>query len=349
MNSKADTRLKLHLCAMAQKLNYSLIIPIYNRPDEMDELLESLTHQQFKDFDVWVIEDGSSTPCEEVCKKYEEQLNIHYIFKPNSGPGPSRNYGMEVSTGDYFIIFDSDCIIPPEYMQEVDNFLQQKYVDCFGGPDAAHESFSPTQKSINYAMTALFTTGGIRGGGEKLGKFQPRSFNMGISKKAFETVGGFGKIHPGEDPDLSFRMWENGFDTALISKAHVYHKRRIDFKKFSLQVYKFGVVRVILNQWHPGTGKMTYWIPTLFSAGYLGWFLLALAVYPPAIALNFLYVLILFVDALIKTKSIGISLGAIRAAFIQFYSYGWGFLKSQWKLNVLNQKPQEAFPKCFFD
>lgn len=333
---------------MVQELHYSLIIPVYNRPDEIEELLESLTLQTYKKFEVWVIEDGSTLPCEDICAKFQNKLTIHYVFKPNSGPGPSRNYGMEIATGNYFIIFDSDCIIPPDYMKEVDSFLNKKFVECFGGPDAAHESFSNTQKSINYAMTAFLTTGGIRGGNEKLGKFQPRSFNMGISKEAFEKVGGFGKIHPGEDPDLSFRMWEAGYDTALIPNAKVYHKRRIDFKKFSTQVYKFGVVRVILNQWHPGTGKLTYWIPTLFSLGFAGWLLYSLLFFPPAVLLNFCYLGLLFFDALVKTKNTGIALGGVRAALIQFYSYGWGFLKSQWKINVLKQKPEKAFPNCFF-
>lgn len=333
---------------MGRKINYSLIIPVYNRPDEIDELLSSLTIQTFKEFEVLVIEDGSTEPCEEVCSKYMDQLNLQYIFKPNSGPGPSRNFGMEKANGDYFIIFDSDCIIPSEYMQEVDNFLQENYVDCFGGPDAAHESFSNTQKSINYTMTSFLTTGGIRGGSEKLGKFQPRSFNMGISKKAFEHVGGYGKIHPGEDPDLSFRFWEAGYQTALIPKAHVYHKRRIDFGKFAKQVYKFGVVRVILNKWHPGTGKITYWFPTVFSLGYSGWLILSLLVYPPAALLNLLYVFLLFVDALRATGSVSISVGAVQAAFIQFFSYGWGFLRSQWNLNVLKRDEKEAFPGFFF-
>ena len=200
-------------------IKYSLIIPVYNRPDEVDELLESLTKQTYKEFEVLIIEDGSSIPCKEVCDKYASELRLTYIFKPNSGPGPSRNFGMEKATGNYFIIFDSDCIIPPGYMLAVQKGLTANYVECFGGPDAAHDSFSDIQKAINYTMTSFFTTGGIRGGSESLGKFQPRSFNMGISKKAFEQVGGFGKIHPGEDPDLTFRIWEKGFNTTLIKDA----------------------------------------------------------------------------------------------------------------------------------
>ncbi len=338
----------ISLPSMNREIKYSLIIPVYNRSDEIKELLSTLVLQTKKEFEVLVIEDGSTEKCEHVCKEYENQLDLNYIFKPNSGPGPSRNFGMEKASGDYFIIFDSDCLIPEEYMAEVDKFLQSNYVDCFGGPDAAHESFSNTQKSINYAMTSFFTTGGIRGGSEKLGKFQPRSFNMGVSRKVFEMVGGYGKIHPGEDPDLTFRIWEAGFKTSLIEKAHVYHKRRIDFKKFSTQVYKFGVVRVILNKWHPGTGKITYWFPTVFSIGFTGWLIGSLILFPELALLNVLYVLLLFFDALVKTKSMGIALGAVRAAFIQFFSYGWGFLKSNWRINVLKKNEKEAFPRFFF-
>ncbi|MCB0480775.1 MAG: glycosyltransferase [Flavobacteriales bacterium] len=332
---------------MKKDLSFSIIVPVYNRPDEVRELLESLKKQTFKTFEVLIIEDGSTEKCEDVCDLYRSDLNIRYIFKANSGPGPSRNFGMEQAKGNYFIIFDSDCLIPEEYMYEVNRFLTDTYVDCYGGPDAAHDSFSDTQKSINYAMTSFFTTGGIRGGSEKLGKFQPRSFNMGLSRDVFEKVGGYGKIHPGEDPDLTFRIWEAGFTTSLIKKAHVYHKRRIDFQKFSKQIYKFGVVRVILNKWHPHSKKITYWFPTVFSIGFIGNIFLSLWV-PNLIFFNWIYIIALFLDALIKTKRINIAVGAVVAAFIQFFSYGWGFLKSQFRINILNMEEKKAFPGFFF-
>ena len=231
---------------------FSLIIPVYNRPDEVDELLESLSLIAFhKDFEVVIVEDGSSIPCENVVEKFNSNLNISYYFKTNSGPGDSRNFGMRKAKGDYFLIFDSDCIIPKQYLVEVKKELQNSYVDCFGGPDKALDSFSDIQKAINFAMTSFITTGGIRGGSEKIDKFQPRSFNMGISKIAFEASKGFGNIHPGEDPDLSIRLWNLGFDTRLFPLAYVYHKRRIDWDKFSMQVNKFGKARPILNSWYP--------------------------------------------------------------------------------------------------
>ena len=250
-------------------MHFSLIIPIYNRPEEIDELLESLTKQTYANsYEIVIIEDGSTITCKHIIEKYLA-LNVSYYYKPNSGPGDSRNYGMHVAKGDYFIILDSDCIIPSNYLQTVDEELSKEYVDCFGGPDAALDSFSNIQKAINFTMTSFLTTGGIRGGSEKLDKFQPRSFNMGLSKKAFEASKGFGNIHPGEDPDLSIRLWKLGYKTKLISKAFVYHKRRIDWNKFYTQVNKFGLARPILNSWYPQYSKITFWFPTLFLFGFL--------------------------------------------------------------------------------
>jgi glycosyltransferase involved in cell wall biosynthesis len=244
---------------------FSLIIPVYNRPDEIDELLESLVLSDYdKPFEVVIVEDGSSIPCKNNLEKFVNKLDISYYFKENSGPGDSRNFGMKKAKGDYFLIFDSDCIIPKEYLSEVSKNLQNVYVDCFGGPDKALDSFSDIQKAINFAMTSFLTTGGIRGGSEQIDKFQPRSFNMGLSKKAFEASGGFGNIHPGEDPDLSIRLWNLGFETKLFSSAFVYHKRRIDWNKFSIQVTKFGKARPILNSWYPKYSKITYFFPFSF-------------------------------------------------------------------------------------
>src|SRR5690606_16241396 len=248
-----------------EALHYSFIIPVFNRPDEINELLESFTNLEGNfEYNIIIIEDGSTISSKEVVDNFSNQLHISYFFKENSGPGDSRNFGMRHAKGNYFIILDSDCILPPNYLKEVNYALQNKYVDCFGGPDAAHDSFTNLQKAINFAMTSFMTTGGIRGGKQTNKTFQPRSFNMGLSKKAFESSGGFGTIHPGEDPDLSIRLINLGFKTKLINKAYVYHKRRISWSKFYTQVYKFGMVRPILNKWHPNTKRLTYWFPTLF-------------------------------------------------------------------------------------
>lgn len=327
----------------------SIIVPVYNRPDEVRELLESLSQQTFrKDFEVVIVEDGSSESSEEIVKTFQDKLQISYYYKPNSGPGDSRNFGMQKAKGNYYIILDSDCILPEQYLSEVDKELQREFVHCFGGPDAADQSFTTVQKAINYVMTSFFTTGGIRGGKKSVGKFQPRSFNMGISKEAFEKVGGFGRIHPGEDPDLTFRIWKAGFDSRLFPKAHVYHKRRIDWNKFYIQVNKFGMVRPILNLWHPGTARPTYWFPTFFMLGLSISVILGLfGIYLPLVLYGF-YFLLLFVDALLKNRNLKVAFLALFAALTQFTGYGIGFFKSTILLTFSNREPEELFPKLFF-
>lgn len=331
------------------ELSFSFIVPVYNRPNEIKELLESLNAQTYrKPFEVVIIEDGSTISSEKVVASYENDIAISYYKKANSGPGDSRNYGMERAKGSYFIVLDSDCIVPPRYLEEVQKSLQNNFVHCYGGPDTAHESFTTVQKAINYAMTSFLTTGGIRGGKKALNKFQPRSFNMGISKEAFATVGGYGNIHPGEDPDLTIRIWNKGYETKLIPEAYVYHKRRIDWNKFYTQVHKFGMVRPILNHWHPETRKITYWFPTLFCLGFLLAFILGiLGIWIPLTAYG-IYFCILLVDALFKTKDVRVALLALFATGVQFLGYGYGFLKSTIYLNFSKKPPEVLFPKLFF-
>ena len=330
---------------------FSLIIPVYNRPDEVDELLMSLSQMEYHDvYEIVIIEDGSTIKCQEVLEKYADKLNISYYFKPNSGPCYSRNFGMEKARGNYFIIFDSDCIIPANYLIEVENALKETYVDCFGGPDKALDSFSDIQKAINFAMTSFLTTGGIRGGSEKIGKFQPRSFNMGLSRRAFEVSKGFGNIHPGEDPDLSIRLWELGFETRLIPQAYVYHKRRIDWEKFAIQVNKFGKARPILNSWYPKYSKPTFFFPTLFILG-LGvsiFMYLFSQNFDFLLQLYFIYFILIFITSSIQNKNIKVGYLSMIAVWKQFWGYGTGFLVSFVKVVLLKQKPQEAFPELFF-
>ncbi|WP_347922131.1 glycosyltransferase [Pontimicrobium sp. SW4] len=327
----------------------SFIIPIFNRPEEAKELLESFAALEgSKDFEIVIVEDGSNISSESVAQEYKSQLNISYYFKENSGPGDSRNYGMKKATGSYFIILDSDCVLPKQYLIKVLNSLNNNYVDCFGGPDAAHNSFSNIQKAINFAMTSFISTGGIRGKASSINKFQPRSFNMGISKKAFDATGGFGRIHPGEDPDLSIRLWKLGFETKLITEAYVYHKRRISWSKFYKQVYKFGSVRPILNKWHPDTKKITYWFPTLFCLGVILSLIALIFNITFLIYLVFCYFALSFITALIKTKNVTVSVLAIMAILIQFFGYGYGFLKSTLKLLFSKKSAENLFPNLFF-
>lgn len=333
---------------MSGLLKYSVVVPVYNRPNEVQELLESLAVQSFSDFEVVIVEDGSAETSEEVVKRFAGQLNIRYFYKPNSGPGDSRNYGMKVANGNYYLILDSDCILPPEYMAEVDGSLRKDYADCFGGVDTALSSFSDIQKAINFAMTSVLTTGGVRGGSEKLGKFQPRSFNMGISEKAFRASGGFGSIHPGEDPDLAIRLWELGLETRLFKNVSVYHKRRIDWSRFYTQVNKFGKVRPILNRWHPEYARITYFFPAVFLLGGVVACVSLLAGFPFLFLLYVLYFLLCFLAGSIQNRSIKIGALSLRAVITQFVGYGSGFLKSFWCVQVLRKNPESVFPDLFF-
>lgn len=330
-------------------MKFSFIIPVYNRPEEIEELLQSLVLQNYtNNFEVLIVEDGSTIPCDDVIESYRDKLNISYFFKKNSGPGDSRNFGMKNAQGDYFLILDSDCILPTNYLSEAEKALSENYVDCFGGPDKALDSFSNVQKAINFSMTSFLTTGGIRGGSEKIDKFQPRSFNMGLSKKAFEASNGFGNIHPGEDPDLSIRLWKMGFETKLFPNTYVYHKRRIDWSKFYKQVNKFGKARPILNSWYPEYNKLTYFFPSLFFIGFLFSILFLIVGIKLFLAFYIFYFLFAFILSTIQNKSFSIGILSVLAAAMQFYGYGIGFLKSYWKVIILKQKPQEAFPELFF-
>ncbi|WP_262733719.1 glycosyltransferase [Gaetbulibacter sp. NE] len=330
-------------------LDFSFIIPVFNRPDEVNELLESITLLEGDfSFEIVIVEDGSNIDCKAIVASYIDRLNISYYFKPNSGPGDSRNFGMKKAKGNYYIILDSDCLLPKHYLLAVKNSLDNEFVDCFGGPDAAHHSFTSLQKAINFAMTSFITTGGIRGGKTKVDKFQPRSFNMGLSKAAFEASGGFGVIHPGEDPDLSIRLINLGFKTKLINEAFVYHKRRISWSKFYKQVNKFGLVRPILNQWHPKTAKLVYWLPTLFCLGFLASIVLFGLGIDLGLKLYALYFIVAFILALISSKSLVVAIQAIIAIAIQFFGYGYGFLKSTLALKFTKKTPEQVFPHLFF-
>ncbi|MFV9551314.1 glycosyltransferase [Algibacter sp. PT7-4] len=331
------------------QLQYSFIIPVFNRPDEIQELLQSFEALESDiPFEIVIIEDGSINTSKNVVNTFISKLNISYFFKENSGPGDSRNFGMQHAKGNYFIILDSDCILPKQYLLEVDKSLKTNYVDCFGGPDAAHQSFSNLQKAINFSMTSVITTGGIRGNKNSVDKFQPRSFNMGLSKKAFQDSNGFGRIHPGEDPDLSIRLWNLGYKTKLIPEAFVFHKRRISWRNFYKQVNKFGLVRPILNKWHPSTKKLTYWFPSVFIIGLLFSILLFVLGYKLFLFSYALYFVLAFVLALLSTKNIIVSVLTIPAILIQFFGYGYGFLKSTFAVSILNKTPETHFPKLFF-
>ena len=328
-------------------MKYSIIVPVFNRPDEVDELLESLCHQEVNNFEVIIVEDGSKKPCKDVCDKYAGILDLHYYYKENSGPGQSRNYGAERANGDWLIVLDSDVVLPAGYLRAVDERLKME-IDAFGGPDASHPSFTPIQKAISYSMTSFFTTGGIRGGkGKKLDKFFPRSYNMGIRREVYQELGGFTKMRFGEDIDFSYRIVEAGYKTALIPEAWVWHKRRTDFRKFFRQVYNSGIARINLTKRHPGTLKLVHLLPTVFTLGVIGLLLLSVFSILTLIPILF-YSAVIFLDSSLKNKSLWVGLLSIPAAFTQLMGYGFGFIESWWKRCVLKQDEFTAFEKNFY-
>ena len=329
-------------------MRYSIIVPVYNRPDEVDELLESLTQQTLKDFEVIIVEDGSIEPCKDVCDKYASILDLHYYAKENSGPGQSRNYGAERSNGEWLIILDSDVVLPKDYLGSVERGVRsENTLAAWGGPDAAHPSFTPIQKAISYSMTSFFTTGGIRGGKAKLDKFYPRSFNMGIRRDVYLQLGGFTKMRFGEDIDFSYRIVEAGYMPRLFPEAWVWHKRRTDFRKFFRQVYNSGIARINLEKRHPGTMKLVHLLPTVFTLGVIALLLITLF-FPFACVPIILYSAIICIDSSIKNKSLWVGLLSIPAAFVQLMGYGFGFIESWWKRCVLKQDEFTAFEKNFY-
>ena len=309
---------------------YSIIIPVYNRPDEVDELLESLTLQTYKNFEVIIVEDGSAEKCDKVVEKYVHELNISYCYKENAGQGFARNYGYERAKGEYFIVFDSDCIIPEDYLETVESSLNHYYLDAYGGPDKAHHSFSPIQKAINFSMTSALTTGGIRNKKKAIGGFSPKSFNMGISRAVFDATGGYIIPFKGEDIEFSTRIQKMGFKTGLIEDAFVYHKRRTSWFKFFKQLHFFGTARINIARFFPDQLKLVHFFPAIFTLGFimtiLSWF------FYPSIAKVLTasyatYFLVLFIDALLSTRSLRISILGIWAGFLQLTAYGTGLLQ----------------------
>ena len=336
-------------------MKYSFIVPVYNRPDEVDELLDSLTRQTLTGFEVIVVEDGSAVPCAEVCRKYADRLDLHYFDKPNSGPGQSRNYGVERALGEYVIILDSDVVLPEDYLQAVDDELRRSPADAFGGPDSAHSSFTDTQKAISYSMTSFFTTGGIRGGKKKLDKFYPRSFNMGVRREVYQRLGGFSRMRFGEDIDFSIRIFKAGCRCRLFPEAWVWHKRRTDFRKFFRQVYNSGIARINLYKKYPESLKLVHLMPMVFTVGVLSMLVLALVLllacplcaWFPLLPL-LLYALIILADSSRQNHSMRIGVLSIVAAYTQLMGYGFGFINAWWKRCVCGRDEFAAFEKTFY-
>lgn len=316
---------------------FSVVVPVYNRPDEIQELLESLTNQVFTDFEVLIVEDGSAIRCDSVVDAYRDKLNIHYFFKPNSGPGPSRNFGSTKASGNYFVYFDSDCVVPPHYFETVWEVIQGGEADAWGGPDRGHPDFTPLQQAMAYTMSSVLTTGGIRGSKRVAEKFQPRSFNMGLSRRVFEATGGFRFDRLAEDIELSVRMRKAGFRIVLINEAYVFHKRRNTLQQFFNQVSNFGAGRIRVGKVYKGEVKVVHWFPAVFTLG-----LVALPFLPVfssllfklAFTLYLAYLLAVGVDAWLSTKQFTVAVLSIPSALVQLTGYGLGFMR-EWAKTYL--------------
>ena len=310
-------------------MKYSVIIPVYNRPDEVSELLASIAAQKFRDFEILVVEDGSSVKCEDIVNQYEGELDIQYLYKENGGPAMARNYAAQRAEGEYLLILDSDTVLPEGYFEAIESFVNENHPDAFGGPDRGGEDFTPVQKAISYSMTSFFTTGGIRGGRKKITRFFPRSFNMGVRREVFAQLGGFSAMRFGEDVDFSMRVVEAGFKTALIPEAWLYHKRRTDFRKFFRQVKNSGKARIALTRRHPGSLRLVHLFPLIF------------VVLSLILPFDVLYALLVFADSTIQNKSPKVGLLSIAAAYVQLWGYGLGFvagLFSKEQSNIDNDK-----------
>lgn len=324
----------------------SFVIPVYNRPDEVRELLESFSDQR-GDFEIIVVEDGSSVTCRAETDRFKDRMDINYFEIPNGGPGPARNYGASYAEGEYVVFLDSDCILPAGYVEALNEGIEQTGADAFGGPDRAAGNFTPVQKAINYSMTSFFTTGGIRGGKKEMDKFYPRSFNMGIRRSVFKQLGGFANMRFGEDIDLSIRIYQSGCNVALLPAAWVYHKRRTDWRKFFRQIYNSGIARINLYRKYPSSLKLVHLLPAMFTVGvvvllfgaiFWVWCLLPLA----------LFALIIFIDSSISNTSVYIGMLSIVASYIQLIAYGSGFLSGVWNRLILKKGAYSAFDKTFY-
>ncbi|MDR2928706.1 MAG: glycosyltransferase [Cytophagaceae bacterium] len=325
----------------------SFIIPVYNRPDELGELFESLAAQTRPCFEIIVVEDGSVETSETVCSHFEKLLPVQYIVQNNTGPGPARNAGAAKATGNWLIYLDSDCILPPNYLETVEKAIDSCNFDCFGGPDKAHESFNTIQKAIGYAMSSILTTGGIRGGKERMDIFYPRSYNLGVRAAVFCTLNGFSEMRFGEDLDFSMRTLAHGYSTRLIREAFVYHKRRNSFRSFYKQVFNSGMARINLDMRHPGTIKLVHWLPSLFAMGHI-FIILLLCMYPFALLLLAIMPIMFFLHALFQTKEVATALLAVIASFTQLFGYGLGFMKAFILRKILKRPESFSFTRNFY-
>lgn len=340
-------------------MKYTIIVAVYNRVDEVRELLQSAENLDFdrKDFELLFVDDGSKDGFQKFIENYKSDsgLYIRAIYQGNKGPGEARNNGMKNAKGEYFIYVDSDCMFPPHWLKEIDKELVRKNFDAFGGPDTFHPSFSPLLKAINYSMTSLIGTGGTRGNKKSVGKFYPRSFNMGIHRKIFEDIGGMNKLRHGQDMDFSQRIYDAGYKVGLVADAFVYHKRRTSLTKFYRQIFNWGVARINLAQKHPSMLKPIHLLPAAIVLGLVALVIFTLLVPSTArilwsltgIGFGFV-VLWAFFEAFIKYKSLTAALLSPITLNIQVFAYGFGLIKALWQTRILGKEEAQGFVKGYY-
>ncbi|HJX71736.1 MAG TPA: glycosyltransferase [Bacteroidales bacterium] len=323
---------------------YSVVLPTYGRPGDVEEFLDSLTRQEYNDFEILVVDATADDSVRQVAEKYLDKLKLNFIYKKGLGISESRNLGVKLSKGGFVVFIDSDCVVPPSYFTEIEKYLSLNKVDAFGGPDAASKDFTHSQKAINYVMTSFLTTGGIRGKAKRIGRFEPRSFNMGVSRKAFDAVGGYSGMKVAEDIDLSMRLHQAGFKTALIPDAYVYHKRKANLHKFLVQMFMYGKARIDLFMRHREALKITYLMPLFFLIYLLAG--LASAFFSKVLFILFLaslifYALAVFIDSSIQNRSLAAGILSVFAAYGFLVCYGSGLIYNIFRRIVLGKKEIE--------
>lgn len=317
---------------------FALISPTFKRPDEVTEFLDSLRKLDYPK-DKFEIILGDGTPGDELrplIYPYQKDLPLKIYYEEFLPVSNARNRAAELSTAQFFIFLDSDCIIPEGYLKAVEFFLDaHPQINLFGGPDAASEDFTDLQKAISFSMTSFLTTGGIRGGSSSVTTYHPRGFNMGISAELFNKVGGYDENFVcGEDVELSMRLIKAGAKSAFIEEAHVFHKRRTSIKQFRRQVFRFGAARPLLAKAHPGNLKITHLFPLAFTVYrhvsailFLLVFYFNLSVLSLPFAMYVLYMVAVFFSAL-KKEGLSVALLAVQTTNTMNAGYGIGFLRN---------------------
>jgi len=338
---------------------FSIIIPSFNRVDEITALLVSMEELRFprSQFELIIADDGSTDETLHFIKSYSSAsgLNLILVSQSNQGPGAARNLGVAAASGDFFIFIDSDVTVPGHWLEEISKQLQLEGGQAFGGPDTYRDDFPALLKAINHSMNSFLTTGGLRGKkGKSLARYYPRSFNMGLSRALWEKTGGFSKLRHGQDIEFSHRLHQAGAKILFIPKAFVFHKRRTSLKKFFKQVFNWGVARINLYKMNPSMLEPLHALPAVASAGYL--LLSLMAFFHPVLkqiwlvfsAFGLLLLLFSSAQALRQYRSIAVALYVPLVIPIQIFGYGIGFIYNFIRRVIFRKNLTTGFLKNYY-